>query len=161
VNKRSLALYVLAAVPLMAYAAETTPLTIHRVCSGSEAKTERLSLSYWSADVARGNPDPACVLREPELAGLPFRAARVEPDPQGIGAVAVIELEESARPRIEEMTKKNKGNLVAFVVDNRVVSIAMITRPYSDNRILVSTSSRADAERIVAAASPRKSSGKR
>jgi preprotein translocase subunit SecD len=95
------------------------------------------------------------------LAGLPFRSARVEPDPQGIGAVAVIELDESARPRIEQMTKDNKGKLVAIVVDNLVVSIAMITRSYSDNRILVTTLSRADAERIVAAASPRKQSGKK
>jgi len=160
-NIRFLVPYVLAIAPFIAYAAETTPLTIHRVCSGPVPESERLSLRYWSPEAARGNPDPACVLRKPELAGLPFRAARVEPDPQGIGAVAVIELEESARPRIEQMTKNNKGNLIAFVVDNRVVSIAMVTRPYSDNRILVSTMSRGDAEKIVAAASPRKESGKR
>ena len=153
-QKYFLALALSAAIVPMCHAADRTPLTIHRECSGAAAGSDRLFLRFWSPEVARGNPEPVCVLRKPELANLPFRSARVEPSPQGVGVVAIIELDESARPLIEQMTRNNKGNLVAFVVDNRVVSLAMVTRAYSDNRILVSTLTRADAERIVLAVSP-------
>jgi preprotein translocase subunit SecD len=139
---------------MLASGAEKTPLAIHLICDGLVPQNKRLLLHYWSPEVARGNSDPACVLQKPELVDLTIRSARVEPDPQGIGAVAVIELGESARPLIEQMTKNNKGRLLAFVVDRRIAMIAMVTRPYSDTRILITTRSRDDAERIVSAVAP-------
>jgi preprotein translocase subunit SecD len=151
-----LALALSAAIQPACHAADMTLLTIHRECSGEEATSDQLLLRYLSPAAAQGNPDPVCVLRKPELADLPIHSARVEPSPGGVGARAVIELDESAKPLIEQMTRNNKGKNVAFVVDHRVVSLAMITRAYSDNRILVNTLTRADAERVVLAVSPEK-----
>ncbi|MEQ1663257.1 MAG: hypothetical protein ABL877_11235 [Thiobacillus sp.] len=138
----------IAALPICR-AADMAPLTIYRVCMGQVAANDRMWLHFWSPEVAQGNTDPICVLRKPELAGLPVRSARVGPSPLGVGAVAIIGLDESARPLIEQMTRRNKGNLVVFVVDQRVVSLAMITQAYADSRIFITTLTRADADEIV------------
>src|SRR5258708_30860923 len=98
------ALALSAAIAPICHAADTTPLTIHRECSRGAAGSDRLFLRYWSPEVARGNPEPVCVLRKPELADLPFRSARVEPSPQGVGAVAGHEHAANVNPLTPQMT---------------------------------------------------------
>ena len=136
------------------FAARAASVTAHRFCAGANPTSSQMLLSYWSHGIAHGIPEPVCVFRKPELPNLPILSARVGPSPVGVGAVAIIGLDKSARPFIEQMTRNNIGKLVAFVVDHRIVILARITSVYSDNHILVTTLTRADADAIVSAISP-------
>jgi preprotein translocase subunit SecD len=149
----------LGGVALATSAADTPTLTVHLDCSGAVPQDERMAVRYWSPELARGKADPACVRRNPELAGLPFTAARVEPGAAGVGAVAVLELDESARPLLERLTQQNRGRSLAFIADGRILLVALIFRPYSDHRIYIHTGTRAEAERLVSAVFPAKRAG--
>jgi preprotein translocase subunit SecD len=73
----------------------------------------------------------------------------------------VVEFDETARPLIEKMSQDNVGKLMAVVVGDRIASMPMISRPYSDNKLLISVSSEREATRIVAALSPPPREGKK
>ena len=141
-------------------AQEPATISVHRTCiDGGMGK--KLHLRYWSPEVNNGLPEPVCVIETPAFGGMPFRSVHIESDRTGIGAMVVVEFEESARPLIEKMSRDNVGKLMAIVVRDRIVSMPMISRPYSDNKLLISVASDREAARIVAALSPVSVGGKK
>ena len=106
-------------------------------------------LPYWYPGVNDSIPEPVCVFKSPEFGGLPFRAAKITRDSRGRASV-VIEFDEDARPLIERMTAENVGKVVAIVVGDRIASMPMIWKAYSDNKFVIGVRNESDAERIVA-----------
>jgi hypothetical protein len=141
-------------------AQERASVSVHRTCIGG-GTGEKLFLRYWWPDVNNSIPEPVCVFKTSEFGDLPFRSARITPDRTGIGAIVVVEFDETARPLIEKMSQDNVGKLMAVVVGDRIASMPMISRPYSDNKLLISVSSEREATRIVAALSPPPREGKK
>ena len=126
-------------------------VTIHRVCDYYTPVDKAQLLEYASTDLAARGPQPACVVKDPLFSGYRVVSSRVERNSNGAGAVAVLEFEEAARKQIERMSSENRGQQLAVVVAGRIVSLPMITRPYSDNKLIISSASESDAMRIVAA----------
>ncbi len=77
-------------------AQERASVSVHRTCIGG-GTGEKVFLRYWWPDVNDSIPEPVCVFKTPEFGGLPLRSARITPDRTGIGAIVVIEFDETAR----------------------------------------------------------------
>ena len=129
-------------------AQERTQVAVHRACIAG-GSGEKLFLRYWYPGVNDSIPEPVCVFKSPEFGGLPFRSAKITRDSRGRASV-VVEFDEDARPLIERMTAQNIGKLVAIVVGDRIASMPMIWKAYSDNKLVIGAGNESDAERIVA-----------
>ena len=68
--------------------------------------------------------------------------------------MVAVEFDDSAKALIENMGRANVGRIVAVVVSGRIVSMPMIVRPYSDNRLLIAVASEQEATRLVAELTP-------
>jgi hypothetical protein len=147
------ALFLLLGVPDVSLAQDHEGLSVHRICVQG-GTGEKLFLRYWSPAVNTGLPEPVCVFKAPEFGGLPIRSLRVLREPSAGGAMVAVEFDDSARTWIEKMSRANVGNIVAVVVSGRIVSMPMITRPYSDNKLLIVVASEEEATRLVAALTP-------
>lgn len=91
------------------------------------------------------------MLSKAVLAEKQVISVSIESLPHGNGALLAIEVGEGARTEIEKMSKENVSKSVAVVSKGRVLSLPVITQPYSDSRILMTTSTMADAEEVAAA----------
>jgi preprotein translocase subunit SecD len=130
-------------------------LSMHRTCITGGVVGEKLFLRYWPAPPDNGIPEPVCVAKTPALEGLPIRSAHVEPDRRsGLGAIVVVEFDDTARPLIEKMSRDNVGKMMAVVVGDRIVSMPVISRSFSDNKLPISASSNGEVKRILSAVSP-------
>jgi preprotein translocase subunit SecD len=126
-------------------------LTIHRLCDHRTPPDKALVLAYWSDELAAGGPEPPCVVKDPVFSNYRVISSRVERSAHGAGAVAIVEFEDAARKGIERMTAENRGQILAVVVTGKIVSMPMISRAYSDNRLLITSSRERDAQGIVEA----------
>ena len=129
-------------------AQERIQVAVHRACI-TGGSGDKMFLPYWYPGVNDSIPEPVCVFKSPEFGGLPFRAAKITRDSRGRASV-VIEFDEDARPLIERMTAENVGKVVAIVVGDRIASMPMIWKAYSDNKFVIGVRNESDAERIVA-----------
>jgi preprotein translocase subunit SecD len=156
VNKASPALVVIISLILgiakVSLGQELASVSVHRSCIEG-GPGEKVQLRYWFPDeMNNGISEPVCVFKTPEFGGFQVRSVRIEPDRRsGIGAIVVVEFDEAARPLIAKMSQGNVGKLVAVVVGNRIISMPMIWRPFSDKKLLICVSSVEEAARIVAA----------
>ena len=126
-------------------------LSMHRACV-TGGVTEKLFLRYWPPQPDNGIPEPVCVAKTPALEALPVRAAHVEPNRRiGVGAIVVIEFDDTARPLIEKMSRDNVGKMMAVVVGDRIVSMPVISRAFSDNKLPLGAASEVDIKRILSA----------
>jgi preprotein translocase subunit SecD len=130
------------------FAQDKTQVSVHRTCI-ADGSGEKLSLRYWYPDVNNSLPEPVCVFKTPEFGGVPFRSAKVTYDSGRATANIVVEFDESARSLIEKMTARNLGNVVAIVVGDRIASMPMIWKAYSDNKLLIVVRNKNEAARIV------------
>ena len=125
-----------------------TPVSVHRTCM-TDGSGEKLFLRYWYPDANNGIPEPVCVFKAPEFGGLPFRSAKLTYDSGRATANVVVEFDEAARPLIEKMTARNLGQVVAIVVGDRIASMPMIWKAYSDTRLLIVVRNKNEAAQIV------------
>jgi len=132
-----------------AWAQESTALSVHRLCSQGSGG-EKLHLRYWYPEVSNGLPEPVCLISAPEFSREAFRSVQIEANQTPSGATVVIEYDQSAKPLIEKMSRENVRKPIAIVVANKILSMPMVTQPYSDTKLFIATPSRSDAERIVA-----------
>jgi len=143
-----ISVFMLLALATPSPAQEKTPVSVHRTCI-ADGKGEKLYLRYWFPDVNDSIPEPVCVFKTPELGGVPFRSANITYDSGRAAANIVVEFDEAARPLIEKMTARNLGNVVAIVVGDRIASMPMIWKAYSDNKLLIVVRNKNEAARIL------------
>ena len=128
-----------------------TVLSMHRACV-TGGVSENLFLPYWPPQPDNGIAEPVCVDKTAALEALPIRTTHVEPNRvSGVGAIVVIEFDDTAKPLIEKMSRDNVGKMMAVVVGDRIASMPVISRPFSDNKLYLSASSEVDTKRILSA----------
>lgn len=131
------------------WAQESAALSVHRLCSQGSVG-EKIHLRYWYPEVSNDLPEPVCLISAPEFSREAFRSVQIEANQTQSGATVVIEYDQSAKLLIEKMSRENLRKPIAIVVANKILSIPMVTQPYSDIKLFIATPSRSDAERIVA-----------
>ncbi len=128
-------------------------LSMHRTCI-TGGVSEKLFLRYWPPQPDNGIAEPVCVAKTPAFEALPIRSSHVEPNRvSGVGAIIVVEFDDTARPLIEKMSADNVGKMMAVVIGDRIVSMPVISRPFSESKLFLSASTDGEIKRMLSALS--------
>jgi hypothetical protein len=130
-------LLALAAAGVSAQPRHTMHVGLYLHCFSGVPAGERQRLDYWSTDLARGNPDPDCVSRQPLLPPLVLQRVDLHMDYGSATQVVRLEVEPARRSAIEAALKANLRNVIAITVQNRIVGTLFVTDSSPDHRIAI------------------------
>jgi hypothetical protein len=112
-------------------------VSFHLHCFSGVPEAARMRLDYWSAGLARGNPDPDCVARTPLLPPVPLRAVSLRHDPETTVELLQLEVDASAHEAIRAAMLAHQRQIVAVAVQGRIVSVVFLAGSTIDHRIPV------------------------
>jgi hypothetical protein len=120
-------------------------VTFHLHCFSGVPAEERTRLDYWNKGVARGNPDPDCVARQPLLPPVALRSVSLRHDPESTVELLRLEVDPSAHAAIQKAMLAHQRQVVAVAVQGRIVSVVFLAGSTTDHRIPVYIADKAAA----------------
>lgn len=120
-------------------------VTFHLHCFSGVPEAERVRLDYWSTGIARGNPDPDCVARQPLLPAVALRSVSLQHDPESTVELLRLEVDPAAHAAIEKAMLAHQRRVVAVAVQGRIVSVVFLAGSTTDHRIPVYIADKAAA----------------
>ncbi|MCE2946241.1 MAG: hypothetical protein ACK515_11905 [bacterium] len=123
-------------------------VTFHLHCFSGVPASERTRLDYWNKGVARGNPDPDCVARKPLLPPVPLRSVSLQHDPESTVELLRLDVDPSAHAAIQAAMLAHQRQVVAVVVQGRIVSVVFLAGSTTDHRIPVYIADKAAAAEL-------------
>jgi len=112
-------------------------LAFHVHCFSGVAEAEAQRLEYWSEALARGNPDPDCVARQPIAPPVLLKWVTLQEDDESEMAVVRLEIDPGDRAVIDSAMKAWLRQVIAITLQNRIVATVFLTGTTHDDRIPV------------------------
>ncbi len=138
-------------IPPAAAQAQPNRLVVgfHLHCFSGVAPADQVRLDYWSAGLARGNPDPDCVARQPLLAPVTLQRATLHHDDASLVDLVRLEVDPAQREAIDRALRAHLRKVIAITVQNRIVSTVFLTGSTADHRIPVYVADKVAAADLV------------
>lgn len=104
-------------------------VSLHLHCFSGVEAVARSRMEYWSRGLARHNPDPDCVARDPLMAPLPLlsvdHAWHADTETERVR----LHVDPGYRAAIARITAAHRGQVVAVAVYGRLVTTIWLTGP--------------------------------
>lgn len=110
-------------------------LAFHVHCFSGVAEAEAQRLEYWNEALARGNPDPDCVARQPIAPPVLLKWVTLQDDDESEMVVVRLEIDPAHRAAIDSAMRDKLRQVIAITLQNRIVATVFLTGTTHDHQI--------------------------